>query len=186
MNFNPHYDLVGKHAFLSASQYHWINYDEDRLVKSYDSYFAKEMGTRLHNFARECIELRQKLPASKKTLNSYVNDAIKYRMTPEQVLYYSSNCFGTCDSICYRKGLLRIHDLKTGSSPTHMEQLMIYAALFCLEYHANPNDISMELRIYQNDEVLAHTPSPDEISAIMSKIVSFDKLLNRIKLGEEL
>lgn len=186
MNFNPHYDLIGKHAFLSASQYHWINYDEDRLIKSYDAHFAREMGTRLHDFARECIELRQKLPASKKTLNSYVNDAIKYRMTPEQVLCYSANCFGTCDAICYRKGLLRIHDLKTGVGPTHMEQLMIYAALFCLEYSAKPSDISMELRIYQNDDILVHTPSSDEIDAIMSKIVSFDKLLNRIKLGEEL
>lgn len=185
MNFNPHYDLIGKHAFLSASQYHWINYDEDRLVKAYDSYFAREMGTRLHDFARECIELRQKLPASKKTLNSYVNDAIKYRMTPEQVLCYSANCFGTCDAICYRKGLLRIHDLKTGVGPTHMEQLMIYSALFCLEYHVKPSDISMELRIYQNDEVVVHEPSSDEIDEIMSKIVSFDKVLNRIRLGEE-
>lgn len=186
MNFNPHYDLIGKHAFLSASQYHWINYDEDRLIKSYDSYFSREMGTRLHDFARECIELRQKLPASKKTLNTYVNDAIKYRMTPEQILYYSNNCFGTCDAICYRKGLLRIHDLKTGVIPAHMEQLMIYAALFCLEYSTKPADISMELRIYQSDEVLIHTPSSDEIDAIMAKIVSFDKILNRIKLGEVL
>lgn len=185
MNFNPHYDLIGKHAFLSASQYHWINYDEDRLVKAYDSYFAREMGTRLHDFARECIELGQKLPTSRKTLNSYVNDAIKYRMTPEQILYYSNNCFGTCDAISYRKGLLRIHDLKTGVIPAHMEQLMIYSALFCLEYHIKPSDISMELRIYQNDDVLVHEPSSDEIDGIMSKIVSFDKVLNRIRLGEE-
>ena len=185
MNFNPHYDLIGKHAFLSASQYHWINYDEDRLVKAYDSYFAREMGTRLHDFARECIELGQKLPASRKTLNSYVNDAIKYRMTPEQILYYSNNCFGTCDAIAYRKGLLRIHDLKTGMIPAHMEQLMIYSALFCLEYHVKPSDISMELRIYQNDEGVVHEPSSDEIDEIMSKIVSFDKVLNRIRLGEE-
>ena len=185
MNFNPHYDLIGKHAFLSASQYHWINYDEDRLVKAYDSYFAREMGTRLHDFARECIELGQKLPASRKTLNSYVNDAIKYRMTPEQILYYSNNCFGTCDAIAYRKSLLRIHDLKTGMIPAHMEQLMIYSALFCLEYHVKPSDISMELRIYQNDEVVVHEPSSDEIDEIMFKIVSFDKVLNRIRLGEE-
>lgn len=185
MNFNPHYDLVGKHAFLSASQYHWINYDEDRLIKSYDSYFAKEYGTRLHNFAKECIELGQKLPTSRKTLNSYVNDAIKYRMSPEQVLFYSYNCFGTCDAISYRKSVLRIHDLKTGVVPAHIEQLMIYAALFCLEYSVKPNDISIILRIYQNDDVLEHSPSPDDIDSIMSKIVSFDKILKRIRVEED-
>ena len=62
---------------------------------------------------------------------------------------------------------------------------MIYSALFCLEYHVKPSDISMELRIYQNDEVVVHEPSSDEIDEIMSKIVSFDKVLNRIRLGEE-
>lgn len=184
MNFNPHYDLMGKHAFLSASQYHWINYDEDRLIKAYDSHFAKEMGTRLHEFAKECIELGQKLPASRKTLNAYVNDAIKYKMTPEQILFYSYNCFGTCDAISYRKGLLRIHDLKTGVTPTHPEQLMIYAALFCLEYSVKPIDISMELRIYQNDDMNVFNPTPEEIDAIMAKIVEFDKILNRIRLEE--
>lgn len=185
MNFNAHSDLEGKHAFLSASQYHWINYDEDRLTRAYNNFFAKEMGTKLHNFAKDCINLKQKLPASKKTLNCYVNDAIKYGMKPEQILFYSYNCFGTCDAISYRKGVLRIHDLKTGAVPAHMEQLMIYAALFCLEYRVKPIDISIELRIYQNDEVLVHTPSSDDIDEIMAKIVSFDKILNRIRLEEE-
>lgn len=185
MNFNPHYDLIDKHAFLSPSQYHWINYDEDRLVRAYDNFFNREMGTRLHAFARECIELGQKLPASKKTLNSFVNDAIKYRMTPEQVLFYSYNCFGTADAISFRRNLLRIHDLKTGVVPAHMEQLMVYAALFCLEYSVKPIDISIELRIYQNDDILVHEPSSDEIDGIMSKIISFDKILKHIRLEEE-
>lgn len=185
MNFNTHYDLIDKHAFLSPSQYHWINYDEDRLVRAYNNFFNREMGTRLHAFARECIELGQKLPASKQTLNSFVNDAIKYRMTPEQVLFYSYNCFGTADAISFRRNLLRIHDLKTGIVPAHMEQLMVYAALFCLEYNVKPNDISIELRIYQNDDILVHEPSSDEIDGIMSKIISFDKVLKRIRLEEE-
>ena len=99
MNFNSHYDLEGKHAFLSASQFRWINYDEDRLITSYENSLAKLHGTELHKFAYDCIRLRQKLPASNKTLNSYVNDAIKYRMTPEQILYYSNFCFGTAFTI---------------------------------------------------------------------------------------
>lgn len=63
-------------------------------------------------------------------MNMYVNDAISFRMVPEQILFYSENCFGTADTIVFRNGTLRIHDLKTGVVPAHMEQLEIYAALF--------------------------------------------------------
>ena len=133
MNFNNHFQLRDKHAFLGASKYHWINYDEDKLVESYNRFQAVQRGTVLHNFAAQCITLGQKLPRSQKTLNMYVNDAIGFKMTPEQVLYYSDNCFGTADAISFRNGMLRIHDLKTGVTPAHMEQLMVYAALFCLD-----------------------------------------------------
>lgn len=185
MNFNKHLELAGEHAFLGASKYHWINYDEDKLIESYARYSAKQKGTILHDFAAQCITLGQKLPKSRKTLNSYVNDAIGYRMTPEQVLYYSPNCFGTADAISFRNGLLRIHDLKTGAIPAHMEQLLVYSALFCLEYRVKPVEINFELRIYQNDEILVHTPEVDEIAPIIDKIITFDKLLNKIKAEEE-
>ena len=185
MKFNDHHNLTGSHAFLGASKYHWINYSEDKLVEAYTRYTATQRGTILHDFAAQCITLGQKLPRSRKTLNMYVNDAIGYRMKPEQVLYYSDNCFGTADAISFRDGLLRIHDLKTGVTPTHMEQLMIYAALFCLEYRTKPSDIAMELRIYQNDEIFVHNPEVDEIVPIIDKIISFDKLLNKIKTEEE-
>lgn len=181
MNFNEHGQLKGCHAFLSASKYHWVNYDEEKLAATYSNFLAVQKGTKLHDFAAQCIELGQKLPKSKKTLNMYVNDAIGFRMTPEQVLYYSDNCFGTADAISFRDGLLRIHDLKTGATPAHMEQLMIYAALFCLEYRMKPAEIGMELRLYQSDEILIHEPEVDEIVPIMDKIVSFDKLIQRIK-----
>ena len=185
MNFNPHYDLIGKHALLSASKWSWLNYDEDRLRAAYERSIAKEHGTKLHDLAKQCIELKVKLPQSRKTLNSYVNDAIKYKMKPEQILFYSRNCFGTVDSIAFRKGLLRIHDLKTGVVPAHMEQLWIYAALFCLEYEVNPKKINFELRIYQSDEVLVDTPDPEQIIDIENKIIDFDKFLNKIRLEEE-
>lgn len=181
MNFNEHGQLKGCHAFLSASKYHWVNYDDEKLAATYSNFLAVQKGTKLHDFAAQCIELGQKLPKSKKTLNMYVNDAIGFRMTPEQVLYYSDNCFGTADAISFRDGLLRIHDLKTGVTPAHMEQLMIYAALFCLEYRMKPAEIGMELRLYQSDEILIHEPEVDEIVPIMDKIVSFDKLIQRIK-----
>lgn len=184
MNFLKHSNLEGRHAFLGASKYHWINYDRDKVVDAFLSYRAKERGTELHAFAAQCIKLGQKLPRSRKTLNMYVNDAIGFKMTPEQILYYSDICFGTADSICFRDNMLRIHDYKSGTTPTHMEQLMIYAALFCLEYRVNPNTIDIELRIYQNDEVRIHNPSPEDIRDICDKIVEFDKVINHIKEKE--
>ena len=174
--------LEGKHAFLGASKYHWINYDADKVADSYSRFLAVQKGTELHDFAAQCIKLGQKLPRSKKTLNMYVNDAIGFKMTPEQVLYYSENCFGTADSISFRNGLLRIHDLKTGAIPAHMEQLMIYAALFCLEYKVKPSEIDMELRIYQSDNVFYHNPTAEDIVPIIDKIISFDKIIANIKL----
>ena len=185
MNFNKHFELVGEHAFLGASKYHWINYDDEKVADSYVNFLATQKGTRLHEFACQCIALGQKLPRSQKTLNLYVNDAIGYRMTPEQVLYYSNNCFGTADAISFRDGMLRIHDLKTGVTAAHMEQLMIYAALFCLEYKVKPSDIEIELRLYQSDEVLFHNPEAEELTPIINKIIAFDKIINRIKEQEE-
>ena len=184
MNFNRHLKLEGQHAFLSASKYHWVNYDEDKLASSFVKYLATQRGTKLHEFACECIKLGIKLPKTKKTLNLYVNDAIGYKMTPEQPLYYSDNCFGTADAISYKQNVLRIHDLKTGVSPTSMRQLEIYAALFCCEYNVNPSKIEIELRLYQSDEVIVHVPTPDDILYIMEKIMLFDKQIDKMKMGE--
>lgn len=184
MNFNKHSSLEGQHAFLGASKYHWINYSSDKVAETYLNFIAAQKGTILHDFAAQCISLKQRLPKSQKTLNMYVNDAIGYKMTPEQILCYSENCFGTADAIMFRNGLLRIHDLKTGVIPAHMEQLEIYAALFCLEYHIKPSDISMELRIYQNDEILYHNPTVEDIAPIMDKIITFDKIIRDIKERE--
>ena len=99
MIFNKHYSLSGKHAFLSASKYHWVNYDLDKLVSVYTRNLAIKKGTQLHGFAQLCIELGEKLPRSRKALNQYVNDAIGFRMIPEQILFYSLNAFGTADAI---------------------------------------------------------------------------------------
>lgn len=184
MIFNSHSNLEGCHAFLGASKYHWINYDEEHLVKVYSNFLAAQKGTELHEFAAQCIRLKQKLPRSNKTLNQYVNDAIGFRMRPEQILYYSPNCFGTADTICFRKNILRIHDLKTGYIPAHMEQLRIYAALFCLEYKFDPKAIDIFLRIYQDDDFSEENPMADEIKDIMDKIILFDKVIYDIRNAE--
>lgn len=185
MNFNKHYDLVGEHAFLSASKYHWVNYSDEKISAAFLKFLATQKGTEIHDFARRCIELKQRLPKSSKSLNQFVNDAIGFRMRPEQVLYYSSNAFGTTDAISFRDGLLRIHDLKTGVTSVSMRQLEIYAAYFCLEYRVKPEDINIELRIYQSDEIIVHKPEGADIRQIMDKIIEFDKRIELIKSDME-
>lgn len=186
MQWNNHSRDVpeGAHAFLGASKYSWLNYDTEKLAAAYQNYLAIQRGTTLHAFACQCIKLKQKLPKSQRTLNMYVNDAIGFRMTPEQVLYFSPNCFGTTDSIKFEKDFLRIHDLKTGATPASFKQLEIYAALFCLEYRVDPLKIQYELRIYQNDDVLIENPTGIEIEQIMQKIIIFDEEINKLK-GEQ-
>ena len=179
MNFINHSNLEGLHAVFSPSQCSWLRYDDEKAIEVYSNKKAAELGTRLHEWAKTTIDLKLKQPRSKKTIYMYVNDAIGFKMDTEVVLYYSDRFFGTADAICFRDNILRIHDLKTGKTAVHIEQLEIYAALFCLEYKVKPSDIGIELRIYQNNEVLYHNPEPEEIKDIMDKIVYLDKILEK-------
>lgn len=179
--FNKHNDLEGLHAPFGASKSSWLRYDDSKAVEVYQNMKAAEMGTRLHEWAKNTIDLGIKQPRSKKTLSSYVNDAIGFKMDTEVVLYYSERFFGTADAICFRDNKLRIHDLKTGTRPVQIAQLEIYAALFCLEYRIKPKDISIELRIYQNDEILIEEPDPDVINNIINKIIHLNKILENVE-----
>lgn len=184
MIFNRHPNLEGLHAPFSASKSHWLRYSEDKAIETYRNLKATTRGTLLHEWAKNTIDLGIKQPRSNKTLYAYVNDAIGFKMQTEVVLYYSDRFFGTADAISFRNGVLRIHDLKTGTTPVHMEQLMVYAALFCLEYKAKPGEIEIELRIYQNDEIQEYHPTADEILPIMDKIIQLNKLLEKIDYEE--
>lgn len=181
MLFNNHYKLSGLHAVFPASQPSWLRYDDGKALDVYANRKAAERGTKLHEWAKSTIDLGIKQPKSKKTIYQYVNDAIGFKMDTEVVLFYSERFFGTADAISFRNNVLRIHDLKTGKTSVHMEQLMIYAALFCLEYKYKPKDIEIELRIYQNDEILYHKPEVDEIVPIMDKIIHLDKLFAKME-----
>lgn len=185
MNFVKHLNLEGLHAPFSASQSAWLRYDDEKVIDSFRKKQAAAMGTRLHAWAKETIDLGIKQPRSKKTLYAYVNDAIGFKMSTEVVLYYSNNFFGTADAISFRDNVLRIHDLKTGISPVHMDQLKVYTALFCLEYKLKPGNIDMELRIYQNNEVLCFNPTAEDIVPIMDKIVHLNKMLEQIDRLED-
>ena len=178
MNWNDHSKLEGLHATFGASQYHWINYDVDKMLEVFKNSKAKQLGTELHAHAANCIKYRTKLKG-RQTLALYVNDAIGFRMQPEQVLYYSPYFFGTADAIYFNenKKLLRIHDLKTGVSKPSFHQLEIYAALFCLEYDYKPGELEIFLRIYQNDAYTEGCPTAEDIAPIIDKIVTFNRIL---------
>ena len=183
MNFIKHSNLEGLHAPFSASQSYWLRYDDNRALEIYRNKKATEQGSKLHAWAKQTIDLGIKQQESKKTICAYVNDAIGYKMSTEVVLFYSLRFFGTADAISFRDGLLRIHDLKTGKVgkiEDHIEQLEVYAALFCLEYKVKPGEIQIELRVYKNDEVLVHNPTAEEIVPIMNTIIHLDKLLEEI------
>lgn len=181
MFFNKHTNLEGLHAPFGASKSSWLRYSDEKVVEVYNNLQAAEIGTRLHEWAKQTIDLGIKQSRSKKTIYSYVNDAIGFNMSTEVVLFYSERFFGTADAISFRNNMLRIHDLKTGRRPVHIEQLEIYAALFCLEYKIKPSEIKMELRIYQNDEILVHEPTAEDILPIMNKIIHVDKMLQKIE-----
>ena len=196
MNFHEHSNLSGTHAVFGASQNSWLNYDENKIIDRYLASYAPKLGTVLHEYARQRIThslkmskydafavvnflLENKIPkaminieAILDTLVPYVNDAIKYRMTPELILYYSDYFYGTTDCVAFneKSRTLRIHDYKSGAVPAKMEQLDIYAALFCLEYGFNPDAINIELRIYQSGDILVHNPEANEIEEVMNKI----------------
>jgi len=203
MKWNNHKELEGKHAFMGASNYHWVNYDDATFEARYYSQFSQAIGTAIHQLAHDCIVSGTKLnkhdvhliemtlykayiprnaydPALiLENLIPFVNDAIGFHMSSEILLFYSMYCFGTADAIGYyeKDKILRIHDYKNGVNQADIRQLYIYAALFCLEYHVNPYKLNkIELRIYQNLEVLIDTPDADIIQYYM------DKIQNRVEL----
>lgn len=185
MPFFQHFELEGKHSYLSPSTPHWLGYDDDKFDRVYLSHEAKKKGDRLHKLAALLIRERVRLEDNGLTLNMYVNESIGFRMTPEQTLFYSDDAFGTADAIGLFNKKLRISDLKTGVNPTSIEQLECYAALYCLEYRWNPFDLEIELRIYQNDEVRLYIADPGKIRLIMEKYEYLTKRIAYLKEGLE-
>jgi hypothetical protein len=179
MKFYDHHDLTSSHAFLGASKNSWLRYSPERMAEAYLNEQKKQEGTYLHEFAHEAITNQIKLARSKKTLNTFVNDAIGFRMSSEIVLFYSPNCFGTADAISFEKNVLRIHDMKTGEKEvTHFDQLMIYAALFCLEYEIDPKSLrDITLRIYQYGSFTEFHPEAPDILSIQHQIRLLDNVI---------
>lgn len=222
MIFQKHSELEGLHAPFSASQSHWLRYDDDKMLASYFNRDRKTLGTEIHEFVKSQIELGQKVSSIKQlvhgistyifakyttaesinyglslikgvktlpnavfeTVKMFINDAIGFKMSSEVVLYYSDHFFGTADAISFRNGVLRIHDLKTGEGSVKMEQLEVYAAYFCLEYNIKPGEITIELQIYQNGDILYHNPTAEDILPIMDKVIHSHKLIENADYEE--
>lgn len=187
--FNYHGALSGKHSILSPSKYTWANKEDAVFYDWYNSEAAKEYGTKQHALASMLIKMGQKLPQTRQTLNMFVNDSLKFDCSSEVTLFYSEFCFGAADAIRYLpdKHDLLVMDLKTGLKIAgHMEQLYIYSALFCLEYHIRPGDLKFTTRIYQFNEIREERPSVDEIAHLMDSIISKDKLIRDIRAAQGL
>lgn len=213
MIWNKHSELAGKHAFLSPSAYYWVNDESEQFRQRLINSYASDIGTLLHGIARKYIshgfkmykqdrrsvvlELidegipdtvidRLDFDAMFLNLMTYVNDCVGFRMEPEVLLYYSPNCFGTTDAIAFLEHDMRlqIHDYKSGAQKAYIEQLLLYAALFCLEYRVKPEELGhTELRIYQSGEVLIHCPTAEELAAFIGKIVDCDAVIREMKEG---
>lgn len=181
MDWKTYSHLSKQHAFLSPSRYHWINYDNEKLIETFRNQKRAALGTRMHALAAELISLARRQPQTAEAFNAFVNDAIGFSMTPEVLLYYSPRCYGTTDAISYHNGVLRIHDLKTGATPVPpgaTKQLLLYAALFCFDYKLDPmNLVNIHLRIYQNEEVIEYDPEPQDLLRISRRIIEADKIL---------
>lgn len=205
MEWNKHPELVNRHTFLSPSKYAFLRKTDEELVNSYYGSFATDIGTATHAFAADCIKLRHELDEGDwrhlefellrrkfpreafdldfifPTVQRYVNDSIGRNMDPEIGLMYSSLCGGTADAIAFRRKKLYIHDLKTGTTPAKIDQLMGYAALFFLEYGYKPESTHTELRIYQAGDIFVCEPNSAEVREVMDAIVHADLVLHNLK-----
>lgn len=209
--FDKHPELCDKHAFLAPSKISWQRYDLEKLFVAIEREKASAIGTVFHDMAADHILKKKKYSLSTlvgimedrliqndlyscyldlkpmaQNIKNFVDDAILFRMQPEVTLVYNSVfAFGKADAISYnmKDSVLRIHDLKTGSTPAHMEQLYAYAAYFCLNYKFKPSDIDIHLRIYQHGEIFEETPDLDALVHLMDTIVTFTN--EWIKMKEE-
>ena len=184
MNWKSYSHLENTHAFLSPSKHYWLNYTPEKLVSTYENYKKIALGTQYHSLASELITLAVRLPNTSASFNSFVNDAIGFKMKAEVLLFSSSYCYGTADAVSFSDGVLRVHDLKTGRSPASINQLLIYAGLFCLDYVIEPREVKeIHLRLYQNEEIIELSPSIEDIYDVVTRIEEAEKIIESVETG---
>ena len=191
--FNSHPRVEGTHAVLSPSSPAWLRYDRERLVERLSTAQAAALGTEIHETAARNIKRNIMLMPHPEwpVLDLYVNDAIEFGMSPERMLFYSVNCYGTADTIGFEEytdderfdGFLRIHDLKTGVSKATMDQLYVYAGIFCREYGYKPFRMDGELRIYQGEKVYAEPIDRAYLAFVYDRIKWSDDIVDEYTSG---
>lgn len=211
MQWHDHSEIEGLHAFLSPSKKTWISYDFEKLEAAYANSWATTIGTVLHAFAERRILRKKRITNKSKesiedfmyengipeklidieqyfeNLAAFVNDAIGFRMRPEQGLKISDDCFGHADAISYdeRKKILRISDYKSGKTEPSMDQLLIYAALFFVEYSKELgirlSDLKVELRIYYQGQIIYYEPEEDVMAHMVDVVLCKNRELKTIK-----
>jgi hypothetical protein len=190
--FRSHPRLEGSHAFLSASKHHWLRYSDEKLIESLNTASAAARGTRLHAWAAEAIQLGRRQPEDHDVLSEYINHALDYEMTPEQLLFYTIHAYGTADTIGFEPyishpkfaGFLRIHDYKSGVTKTSEDQLYVYAGYFCHEYRFRPFEIEGELRIYQGDDVRIYELDREHLGYVYDRLEYANAIVDKRRSGE--
>lgn len=120
------------------------------------------------------------------SVKMFVCDSIGFRMESEQKLSVSKVIEGTADAVRFypKDNLLRISDLKTGSRPAKIEQVFIYAALYCYENRLDPLKTNFEARIYQNGEIYIEQPTGEEIKSLLNTILHINEVVSKFERGE--
>ena len=185
--FNAHPRLEGTHAVLSPSSPQWLRYPREKLIERLGSLGAAARGTKYHSVAALNIEMKMKLLECDECpiIVPYVNDCIDFGMKPEQMLFYSLNCYGTADAISFddREMFLRIHDLKTGVTKASVDQLYVYAGIFCNEYGYTPFQIHGEFRIYQGLQVTSYEMDRLYLAFVYDMIRTSDEIVEEYRQG---
>jgi hypothetical protein len=152
----------------------------EKYMEKYSKYYDHEFGTlllkHLHYIPGEAFL----------TTKQFINDSIGFRMESEKRLTVSSMIYGTADAVRYytKENLLRVSDLKTGKRPAKIEQVFIYAALYCYEYNLKPLNTNFEARIYQNGEIFIEQPSGEDIDDILKNILHKDEVAKKFEGGK--
>lgn len=148
----------------------------EKYSKCYDPEFGTLLLKHLHYISGEAFL----------TTKQFVNDSIGFRMESEKRLTVSNMIYGTADAVRYytKENLLRVSDLKTGKRPAKIEQVFIYAALYCYEYNLKPLNTNFEARIYQNGEIFIEQPSGEDINDIFMNILHKDEVAKKFEGGK--
>ena len=180
MSWGRYSKLKGQHALLSPSNYHWINYDKEKLLKVLYNQKMKERGTKLHEFASEAINLKR-YQAGNDNVSQFVNDCIDMKMHSEEVVYATEYAFGTADAINEVNDVIYIFDLKTGEHKAKFTQLYLYAAFYCIMNDINPISKKYVFRIYQYEEYEQLEGDPLEVKRLMELTIEDSDVVKAIE-----